>query len=74
MSTKDGGFSIDITRDGLVLTVRVDRVSICDDCPDVHVLLWPNVSREDLRQIAAGIRHLADKHSVPTTRDGKTVQ
>lgn len=53
---------IHLTRDGLVITVAPEALTVCDDCPDLHVLVLDRPSRAQILALAAGLMHLADHH------------
>ena len=58
---ESGEIRFDVTEDGLILSVQPDRILVCPDCPDIHVIVLPSEygTREDVVKLSAGISHLA---------------
>jgi hypothetical protein len=44
----------------LVMTCRPESLNVCKHCPDLHVLVLEVASKENLRQLAVGLAHLAE--------------
>jgi hypothetical protein len=46
--------------DALHLTVEPTDLTVCSQCPNLHIRIFGNATPDNLRRFAAGILHLAD--------------
>jgi hypothetical protein len=61
MHTPHGVVKVDISADGITLTVPPAALTVCTRCPDLHVLLSSDGTAARLRTFAAAFLDLADR-------------
>ena len=60
MHVPHGIIKIDISADGVILTVPPGALVVCTECPDLHIVLSPVGTATRLREIAGAFLHLAE--------------